>query len=195
MKLALFDFDGTITTKDSLEDFIQFAVGKPRYYIGLLLLSPMLVAYLLKLVRNDIAKQMLMSFFFKGWKTKRFEKLANEYSLLKIDDIVRPKALTRLKWHQEKNDKIVIVSASIDVWLKPWCDRNGFELLSTRMESVDDLLTGKFANRNCYGEEKVNKIKSNYQLEEFDFIYAYGDTAGDKPMMALANESFYREFE
>ena len=195
MRIAFFDFDGTITTKDSLEDFIQFAVGKTRYYFGLLILSPILVGYLTKLIRNDIAKQKLMSHFFKGWDVNQFNKVAEEYSVKCIDKIVRPKARERLDWHKSEGHKVVIVTASMDNWLKKWCEREAFELVSTRMQVVDNHLTGMFENKNCHGEEKVKKITRRYDLKVFEYVYAYGDTSGDKPMMSLANESFYREFE
>lgn len=195
MKIAFFDFDGTITNKDSLEDFIQFAVGKTRYFLGLLILSPVLVGYLTKLIRNDIAKQKLMAHFFKGWDVNEFNRLAEEYSESCIDKIVRSKARERLDWHKSEGHKIVIVTASMDSWLKKWCDKEGFELVSTRMEVAGNKLTGNFENKNCHGAEKVNKISRRYDLKIFEYVYAYGDTSGDKPMMSLANESFYREFE
>jgi hypothetical protein len=50
--LALFDFDGTLTDRDSLPDFIIHAVGWVRYVFGLFVLSPILALYLLKLIRN-----------------------------------------------------------------------------------------------------------------------------------------------
>ena len=81
MQIALFDFDGTITTKDSLVDFIQLALGKPSYYFGLLLLSLMLTAYKLKLIPNYIAKEKLITHFFKDWDVEYFQKLADKYSI------------------------------------------------------------------------------------------------------------------
>ena len=80
MNLALFDFDGTLTSKDSLPDFIQYAVGKPTYYFGLLLLSPVLFSYLIGIIRNDVAKKKLIGRYFKGWS---FGLCRNEMSLFK----------------------------------------------------------------------------------------------------------------
>ena len=193
-KIAFFDFDGTITTDDSLLKFIRFVVGDRRFLVGLLFLSPMLVLYKLKLIPNYKAKQNLLSWYFKGINKEDFFDVANKYSLNHIDKIVRAKAMERISWHKKQGDKIVIVSASIDCWLRPWCERNNLELIATKLDLSDDKIIGKFLTKNCYGQEKVNRIKEIYNLKEFDYIYAYGDSSGDKEMLSLANEKYYKPF-
>lgn len=194
MILALFDFDGTITKDDSLLKFIRFVVGDARFVFGLVVLSPILVAYKLKLIPNYKAKQKMLSWFFKGMSKEAFFKVANEYSLVHIDKILRPKAMEKIKWHKAQGHQVVIVSASIDCWLRPWCEKNGLELIATKLEIKDDVVTGKLLTKNCYGVEKVNRIKEVYNLEKYDYIYAYGDSSGDTQMLKLANESFYKPF-
>jgi len=193
--LALFDFDGTLTTKDSLPDFIKFAVGAPSYYFGLLLLSPMLVAFKFKLIRNDIAKETFISHYFKGWDSAHFQRIADQYSIENIDKIIKPEAMKRIRWHQEEGHKVVIVSASMECWLKKWCAREHIELIATHLEISDGKLTGHFAGKNCHGDEKVNRIRLAINLSEFDYIFAYGDSSGDTAMLKLANESYYRYYK
>jgi phosphoserine phosphatase len=50
------------------------------------------------------------------------------------------------------------------------------------------------ASCNCYGEEKVRRIRASYNLDEFNHIYAYGDSEGDKAMLDLAHEHDYKHF-
>ena len=192
--IAFFDFDGTITTDDSLLKFIRFVVGDRRFLLGLVFLSPMLVLYKLKIIPNYKAKQYMLSWFFKGMSQKRFWEVANAYSLNHIDKIVRPKAMEKIVWHKAQGHQVVIVSASIDCWLRPWCEKNGLELLATKLEIKDGFVTGKLLTNNCYGVEKINRIKEVYNLENFDYIYAYGDSSGDKQMLELAHEKFYKPF-
>ena len=192
--IALFDFDGTITTDDSLLKFIRFVVGDRNFLLGLVVLSPMLVLYKLKLIPNYKAKQYMLSWFFKGISKDTFLKVANEYSLVHIDKIVRPKAIEKINWHKNQGHKVVVVSASIEFWLRPWCEKNGLELIATKLEIKDDIVTGKLLTKNCYGIEKVNRIKELYNLEKYDYIYAYGDSSGDKQMLELAHEKFYKPF-
>lgn len=194
MNIAFFDFDGTITTKDTLSDFIQYALGSPAYYWGLIRLSPMLIAYGCKLIPNHVAKEKLITYFFGGWSASAFHNMAHTYALKEIEKIVRPHAKEKLQWHTKRGDRVVIVSASVDSWLIGWCDSYRFELLATRLEITDNTLTGKFLGKNCYGAEKVRRILECYRLDDYDTVYAYGDTQGDKEMLALAHESFYKPF-
>lgn len=194
MKLTLFDFDGTITTDDSLLKFIRFVVGDTKFIIGLIALSPTLTLYKLKLIPNYKAKQKMLSYFFKGCSEEYFRKVANEYSLNHIDKILRPKAMEKIQWHKEQGHKAVVVSASIDCWLRPWCERNDLELIATQLEIKDSVVTGNLLTKNCYGVEKVNRIKKLYNLDDFEYIYAYGDSSGDKEMLDLAHEKNYKPF-
>ena len=193
-KIVFFDFDGTITTDDSLLKFIRFVVGDRRFLLGLVVLSPMLVLYKLKLIPNYKAKQYMLSWFFKGMSKDDFLKVANEYSLVHIDKILRPKAIEKINWHKNQGHKVVVVSASIEFWLRPWCEKNGLELIATKLEIKDDIVTGKLLSKNCYGVEKVNRIKEIYNLKDFEYIYSYGDSSGDKQMLELAHEKFYKPF-
>jgi HAD superfamily hydrolase (TIGR01490 family) len=193
-KIAFFDFDGTITTDDSLLKFIRFVVGDRRFLIGLITLSPMLILYKLKFIPNYKAKQYLLSWYFKGMKKEDFFDVASKYSLHHIDKILRKKAMEKITWHKNEGHKIVLVSASIDCWIRPWCEKNDLELLATKLEIKDGIVTGNLLTKNCYGQEKVNRIKEKYNLKEFDYIYAYGDSSGDKEMLQLANEKYYKPF-
>jgi phosphatidylglycerophosphatase C len=194
MTIVLFDFDGTITTDDSLIKFIRLVVGDAKTLWGMIFLSPMLVIYKLKLIPNYKAKQMMFSYFFKGMDEYKFQKVAEEYSLKHIDTILRPKAMEKITWHKELGHKVIVVSASIECWIRPWCDQNGLDLIATKIKVKDGLITGKFLTKNCYGIEKVNRVKEAYNLDDYDRIYAYGDSRGDKELLELADKSFYKPF-
>ncbi|MCH9742877.1 MAG: HAD-IB family hydrolase [Proteobacteria bacterium] len=192
--LALFDFDGTITDRDSLPDFIVVAVGLHRFLLGMLVLSPMLVLYVLKLVRNDFAKEKMLGYFFKGWTIDRLNAVGRRYALTRIQQIIRPQAQARLQWHQAQGHDVVIVSASAEYWLQAWSEQQGFKLIATKMAVSNGILTGRFEGNNCYGSEKVRRIREELDLADYERIYAYGDSLGDKPMLALAHEAIYKPF-
>lgn len=192
MALALFDFDGTITCKDSFGDFIVYAVGRKRFIIGAIRLSPMLFAYALGLIRNWRAKEIVSTHFFKGWDSSRVRELASQYSREQLPRIVRGAAIERIRWHQSRGDTVVVVSASIDLWLADWCNAHDVDLIATKLEVKDGCVTGRFQTKNCSGKEKVRRIEELYNLKSFDYIYAYGDTPGDKAMLDVAHEKYYR---
>ncbi len=158
MILSLFDFDGTITTDDRLIKFIRFVVGDIKAAWGMFLLSPMLITYKLKIIPNYKAKQWMLSYFFKGMDGQQFLKDAEEYSLNHIDTMLRPKAMEKIAWHKEQGHKVVVVSTSIKSWLKPWCDKNDLDMIATKIEIKDGIVTGKFLSKNCYGIEKAKDV-------------------------------------
>ena len=154
----------------------------------------MLVAYKLRLIPNYTAKQAVLSYFFKGMSEAQFQNTARDYSLKNIDAILRPKAMAKIAWHKEQEHKIVVVSASIESWLKPWCNQHGLDLIATKLEIKEGIVTGKLLTKNCYGMEKVRRVKERYNLDDYDHIYAYGDSRGDKELLELADEGFYQPF-
>jgi len=192
--LALFDFDGTLTKKDSLADFIHFAVGTRKMVAGAFMLSPVFAAYAVKLMHNGAAKQKVLQYFFANWKITDLTALADRYALHRIPAILRPGALEKIQWHLNHGHTVTVVSASPEIWLKAWTQSLGIALIGTRLEEDNGRFSGRYAGQNCHGSEKVRRIRERYDLHMFERIYAYGDTSGDKPMLALAHEAFYRPF-
>ena len=191
--IAFFDFDGTITTKDSLFVFVKFAVGKWRFYKGLVARCWILFGYMLGLCSNTYAKQSLMRYFFKGYSAREFALLCENFQTT-LCGILRIKKMKKIAWHKDRGDIVVVVSATFEEYLKPFCQNLGLECLATRLEVVDGVLSGKFGTPNCYGEQKAVRIRASYDIVQYEEIYAYGDSKGDLAMLALATQRFYKKF-
>ncbi|HEY4208414.1 MAG TPA: HAD-IB family hydrolase [Puia sp.] len=192
--IAFFDFDGTITTKDTLLEFIKFSKGRFAFYMGFLVNSPWLVAMKLKLISNQTAKQRIFTWFFRRHSLPDFQEHCARFAETVIPGLLRPKAIKEIKLLQEKGAEVVIVSASPENWILPWAQTLSITCIGTRLETADNALTGKIHLRNCHGPEKCVRIRAAYQLEDYRDIYAYGDSSGDKQMLALATRSFYKPF-
>ena len=74
------------------------------------------------------------------------------------------------------------------------CTKQNITLIATELEFEDGVFTGRFRGNNCYGKEKAKRVKALYNLKVFKTIYAYGDSAGDRELLKLADESFYKPF-
>ncbi len=194
MDLALFDFDGTISDRDSFLLFVRNAAGPVRFAAGMTRLSPRIIGFLLGRYPNQALKEDVLTRFFRHWPVARFQERAERFCRDRLPAIIRPGARERIRWHQQRGDRVAVVSATPEQVLAPWCRQNGLDLLATRLEVADGLLTGRIEGRNCRGREKVARIMASYCLEEFGQIHAYGDTEGDRPMLALAHRSSYRPF-
>lgn len=192
--LALFDFDGTITTHDTLFEIIKFQKGEFRFWTGMLVLSPMLLLMKAGLIENARAKEITLQHFFKGLSIAEFAQKCNDFTLQALPKLMRPEALAKIKHHQQNNDRIIIVSASAVDWIEPWSKTKNIELLASRLEKKDGRITGKLESLNCNGPEKVNRIKAHLNLDEYSPIYAYGDSSGDREMLQLADYPFLRKF-
>lgn len=192
--IALFDFDGTITTKDTFLEFIKYTHGRPSFLMGFSILSPWLVAMKLKLYPNWKAKEKVLTYFFRGFNEQLLREKGLQFCKEKLAELLRPKAIEKLNEHQRKGDKIYIVSASADIWISGWAKQNGFSLIATKLEVSNQKLTGKISGYNCYGQEKVNRIKELENLLEYEHIYAYGDSSGDTQMLNLGHHRFYQYF-
>ena len=184
----MFDFDGTITTKDTLFDFISFTYGKSGLIKCLLLNVWNLFLYATKLRSNEKAKEILLSTMIKGTSSTVFEEQCERYSMERVPQIIKEKTKEIIEKHQSAGETLFIVSASPENWIRPWAMKNGFtQIIATKLEERDGILTGKFASRNCYGVEKVNRLKEFFTDRDQLYISAYGDSNGDRAMLNYAN--------
>ena len=110
--IAFFDFDGTITTTDSYFQFLLFCFGWKGVIGNALKILPILFSYAFKFCDNETAKQSITSTFFKGMSESKFDKLCQDFVNTKLDSFIRPKAIEKIKWHQQQGHKVYIVSAS-----------------------------------------------------------------------------------
>lgn len=193
-EIAFFDFDGTITTKDTLLEFIKFSKGSFRFYLGFILHLPYLVLYKLKFITNQKAKEKILQFFFRGTPTEIFKEYCKDFSKSVLPKLIRPKALEEIKRLKEKNTIVVIVSASPEDWIGDWTKQYQLEAITTKLEVLHSRVTGKILGKNCHGDEKVNRIVQKYNLEDYTVVGAYGDSRGDKPMLSLAQKAYYKPF-
>ena len=158
-----------------------------------MILSPALIAFKLKLMANQETKEIVLKFFFRGESLERFNARCLEFATAVIPGLIRPSAQLLLSAELAEKSKVAVVSASPENWVKLWCDALNIECLATRLEVIDQKITGKINGKNCNGVEKARRIKEAFSLDQFEKIIAYGDTQGDREMLQLAHEAHYRE--
>ena len=197
--VAAFDFDGTLTRRDTLLPFLVRGLGWPRFLLALLACSPWLAGYALRLVRNDVAKARLLRATLAGRSLEEMQAWTTEWLAKDFDGQLREWTMARLAWHKAEGHCCVIVSASPDVYLKRVAAQLGFDgLVCTQMEINGGRLTGAMQTPNCHGEQKMLRL-SAWLTGRFGepalaslTLYAYGDTSGDKPMLRMAHHAWYR---
>lgn len=190
-KIVAFDFDGTLTTRDTLLMFILHAKGIDAFIRGFLYRLPLIIMMKLRLYPNYQAKQKVFSYFFKGMTIDTFNSLCRHFAE-KNHHLLRPEGLKTLNEAWNVGAEVLIISASIDNWVQPFFPN--VKVLGTQIEVEDGRLTGRFLTKNCYGQEKVNRIKELYPHREDYYLTAYGDSKGDRELLAFADEAHYKPF-
>lgn len=193
--LYVFDFDGTLTTSDTLIEFIRYANGTWSLVASLCRMLPKLLMMKLHLRDNGQTKEELFARHFKGMAIEAFDEVCQRFA----DDhqaLLRPKGVATLRRAKDQGARVLVVSASVDNWVAPFVP--GVDVLGTQVEVADGKLTGRFMTRNCYGQEKVNRLKQAVpQLEsnrQQYYIAAFGDSRGDKELLEFADERHYKPF-
>lgn len=193
--LAIFDFDSTITLKDSFSDFLFKTCKKNDLLFAFIKNLPILIGYKLKIVSNESAKESVFRSLFRNMEESAFIKICARYSFEKIPKIVNPKALNKIDWHKKQGHELIIISASLEDYIWPWALQNGFtRIICTKVEKINRKLTGRLGSKNCYGPEKVDRFKQEYPKRENYFIYSYTDSRSDKDILQMADKPFYRKF-
>lgn len=186
-QIAVFDFDGTLTTKDSFIEFIRFSKGDACFVTGLLLQSPFLMAFKLGLYPNWKAKQRLFSYFFKGMSYEAFCRYGIAFAS-RVESMLRKDVVERMQRFLSDGHRVFVITASIEEWVRPWCELHGVtSVLSTRAEVVDGVMTGRFSTPNCYGEEKLRRFLEVAPDRSSYVLTAYGDSRGDEALFRFAD--------
>lgn len=193
-RLVLFDFDGTITTKDTFIEFLIYYKGPIRFALGMMLMSPILALYALKLIPNWKAKQAVLRYFVGNTPVNELNQACERFTKNVLPALIRSGAIEAIRKYQLDNCTVAVVSASAENWVAPWCRENNILCIATQLDVIDGVVTGNLCGPNCYGPEKVNRIQKQFLIKEFDEIIAYGDSSGDKEMFAIAHQQFYKPF-
>lgn len=193
--LALFDFDGTLTNRETMPAFMRWAVPRPRLVAGTLLLAPWVAGYRRGWVSGVAVRAAVVRFGFAGMPRARVQVCGEAFAAEALPAELRPEAMARLRWHRERGDVVAVVSGGLDVYLAPWCRAHGLALICSRLEHRHGRLTGRYLGEQCVGEAKARQVRERYDLSGYGRIWAYGDTHEDLALLDLAHRRFYRGVE
>jgi phosphatidylglycerophosphatase C len=194
--LVAFDFDGTLTVRDSFVAFLQWRAGPARFALGALRLLPAAAAYLVHRDRGRFKAQALTE-FMGGVPQLQFEAEAEAFAEKSARKLLRPDALAAWRRWRAEGACLVIVSASPEPILSPFARRLGADdLIATQVGYVGEekRLAGAFASPNCRGPEKVVRLRKAFGAD-VHLKAAYGDSSGDREMLELAEIRGYRVFK
>ena len=185
--LALFDFDGTITTNDNFTAFVRFVVPPWRLALGRIILIPFIVGYKAGILSPSQLRRLIIMSALSGRREVDLMEAGRRYAIDRLPPVIRKHAIKKIEWHRNQGDTIVVVSASLDFYLASWCAQNQMDFICSSLEVRNGLITGRYQGQDCTGREKATRVLNRYNLKSFDRIYAYGDSAEDREMLDLAD--------
>ena len=190
--IVAFDFDGTLTIRDSFTEFLRWRAGAGGWALGLVRMAPALAAYARDRDRGRIKAASVREFLL-GVDREALEADAARFADRIWPRFMRPDALKVWDDWGRRGAHRVIVTASPETTVAPFAQRLGAEaLLGTHLVfDSDDRVTGAFATPNCRGEEKVRRLRAVYG-DDLRLAAAYGDTSGDAEMLGIADQPGFR---
>jgi HAD superfamily phosphoserine phosphatase-like hydrolase len=189
--LVLFDFDGTLTKKDTFFQFLCFSKGASSVIMMFLGNLHSILFYFVRLISAEELKRRLFNYHFKGSNKAELETTGDLFSIyMNKTASFRKDIMEKLNTYKRESADIYVVSASIGIWVHPICKSLGINAICTEIEFEAMVFNGKFATKNCNGIEKANRIRAEVDLKAYSKIIAYGNSKGDKEMLAMANDAF-----
>ena len=199
--IYVFDFDGTITTRDTFALFLRYYAGTVRWALNIIKLLPTFASYKLGRIDRHAVKHAVINRFFAGEASADVEARAAEFAKDVIPDLIRPAAQERLDELLNSPEcgpeSLYICSASIGPYLKSWASSCGVHeqnVMCTELAMVNGRITEGLSGYNVWGPNKVRRILDQFSPHSVRIVEAYGDTRGDREMLHAAEASFFQPF-
>ncbi|BCY40037.1 hydrolase (plasmid) [Klebsiella pneumoniae] len=191
MSLALFDFDGTITTRETMPDFVRRSVSRRRLLVGQLLLAPLVLGYKIGILSGTLIRRVIVRFAYSGIPASVPEAQGRDFAQSYLPNTLRGEAMQRIAWHKAQGHKVVVVSGGLEAYLEPWCDSHGVELICSSLQQSDGILTGRYEGRQCVLTEKARLVRERYDGDISDHLRVRRH-AGGPDMLAIATKQYYQ---
>ena len=191
MNLALFDFDGTITSRELYPEFLKYSSTRNRRLFGAVFLWPIVFGYKPRILSPTLTRHIVTYVAYRDRSQAEIQQSGLDFAQDVIPMYLRPEAMDRIRWHQQRGDRIIIVSGALDVYLQAWCMQHQLEFRCSVLEANDGKLTSFYLGQQCVNQEKALRIKNSCDLNIYKKIYAYGDTPEDMHLLELAHEKYF----
>lgn len=192
--IVAFDFDGTLTGRDTILPFLRAVAGTGAFLRGLPALVPCLAARVLGLRGATATKERLFWRYLAGRPFGEVRAAALRFARNELPHMLRPAAVRCLDRHRSEGHRCLVVTASPEIYVAPWAAARGIEAIGSRL-AVDagGRLTGGHEGLACDGAEKLRRLRAVVG-EDVRILHAYGDSRGDLPLLAAAENAHWRRF-
>lgn len=192
-RIAAFDFDGTLTRRDTLLPFLARASGPTKFGRTIARIAPDAVRARAgrleaEVHHRDATKAALLRDLFRGQSDAWLQAHGQQYATT-LPAKLRPEMVEQVRWHRDAGHELVIVSASLATYLEPFARSFGFDhVIAVEMQrGSDGSLTGEMEGGNVRGEEKAVRLRQWLDGDVPEMMWAYGNSSGDTELLAMAD--------
>lgn len=182
-RICVFDFDGTLYRGDSFLTFTLYSLPFFHVVKGIIKASGSLIKWKLGLLDSSIAKEKLFYSLYKGQNIEALNTKAESFADF-INRKLNESVFYTLKEALKNGETVLIISASLGFWLRPWAIKQGItNVIATEAECVGGTLTGYFSTPNCKGKEKVRRLLLEYPDRKAYYLSAWGNSDDDSEIL------------
>ena len=195
-KIAAFDFDGTLSNKDTLVPFVAGVAGYPKAVAAAISAGFAGIKGDISPTDRDQLKEFMVERLLAGRTLRELERAGGEHATKLLDSGLNPVLVDQLKRHVAAGHETLMVSASLGYYLRPIARYfNVSEVIAVEPDSVDGVLTGSMPP-NVRAAEKRRLVKAWLGLGEDESLegiemWAYGNSSGDHELLEMADHAFW----
>ena len=194
--VAAFDFDGTISRRDTLVPFLAKVAGPARFAGICSRLGLSGVRGRTNIRDRDEVKEQMIRLLFAGRSEDELRSRGERYARDLLSDSLRPMVVDRIHRHRDLGHRSVIVSASLVYYLEPLARELSMDgVIGVEPEVVEGRLTGELARPNVRAEEKAVRLRewlgSPADGPLGHRLWGYGNTSGDHALLALSHRAYW----
>jgi phosphatidylglycerophosphatase C len=193
MSLAFFDFDGTLTTEDTILPLGMFLTRtKSRRYLAAARLLALMALLKARVISNDRFKRRFCELLLKGEASDRIDALCRAFADQYVQRILNEPVVRRFREHRRAGDEVYIVSSNFGFVLRALERQLPADgVIATEPDVESGQYTGRLRGAACDGAEKLSRVVSRFGPERVRQAAAYGDSRGDRPLLEFVKTAVW----
>lgn len=187
--IAIFDVDDTVVRGQTQRLFLTFLhehkMISHSYYLRILL---WFVLYKVGFIKSPQKVMSSAFLFLKGMSEATLSQITDQFYDQVLKDKIYTHAVREINEHIKKGNDVIFLSNAVHPIIEKMCkELNVPSYISTRLETISSVFTGRIDGNPVYGENKLTRLKSYLKNRNYDKMYGYGDHYSDYDFLNFVN--------
>lgn len=198
MKVALFDFDGTLYPCQTFNVMLKYLKEHPRYSKNyrrfMNRFRVVYIGYKLKLVSKDTMRAEAMKLYIFSFKDNTKEEIVDYFNELGQEirqDLYQP-LIEKVESLKEQNVYTMVISGAYTELLQGILKDDFDHLIGTTIPFKEDKIDTSNELLHMQSDVKVKEIKKHLEGKDVDWAnsYAFSDSITDLDMLHLVGNAY-----